>query len=135
MATIFPDVESLLVARIKSALTTLSAPVTAGVTVAVKKPAPDVSPYPAKIVTVRADGGQQILRGLVKEEMIGINVFANNYKNASDLARYVESIMRVSNWGDIKLIETTMSPVRVENDAKEEQRYMTFRVVVKASDG
>ena len=133
--TIYPDIESLIVARLKSGLSALSNPVASGVTVAVKKPAPDVSPYPAKIVTVRADGGPEISRGLIKSEMIGINVFAGSYKDASDLARYVESIVRASNWGDIKMVETTMSPVRVDNEATEEQRYMTFRIVVKASDG
>lgn len=135
MTTIYPDVESLLVARIKSSLTALSDPVTSGVTVSVKKPAPDVTPYPAKIVTVRADGGPEISRGLIKSEMIGINVFAGNYADANLLARYVESIVRANAWGEIKMVETTMSPVRVDNEAKEEQRYMTFRIVVKATDG
>lgn len=135
MTTIYPDVEPLLIARIKSGLAALSAPVTSGVTVAVKKPAPDVSPYPTKIVTVRADGGAEISRGLIKSEMIGVNVFASTYKDASELALFVEAIVRASNWGDIKMVETTMSPVRVDNEGKEEQRYMTFRIVVKASDG
>jgi hypothetical protein len=134
MATIFPDVEKLLVARLKSSLQGSSMAYASGVTVATKKPGAEVTPYPARIVTVRADGGGPLVRGLTKTERIGVNVYAANYSDASSLALYVEALMRTYNWGDIKLVETSMSPVRVNNDGKEEQRYMTFELVVKASD-
>lgn len=133
MATIFPDVEKLLVSRLKDALSASSKSYASGVTVATKKPSASVSPYPERIVTVRADGGAAIERGLTKAERIGVNVFAKTYSDASSLALLVEAYMREFNWGDIKLVETTMSPVRVDNDGVEEQRYMTFQMVVKAS--
>jgi hypothetical protein len=41
--------------------------------------------------------------------------------------------MRSNVWGDIKFVETVLSPVRVDNDGPQEQRYMVFEVVVKAS--
>jgi hypothetical protein len=134
MATIFPDVEKLIVARLKSALSASSLPYASNVFVATKKPAPDVSPYPARIVTVRADGGMQRVRGITKTERVGLNVYADTYSDASTLALFVESLMRTFNWGDVKLVETVMSPVRVDNEAVQEQRYMTFELVVKASD-
>lgn len=134
MATMFPDVEKLIVSRLKASLLVSTFSFASGVFVATKKPAPDVSPYPARIVMVRADGGEQRVRGVTKTERVGINVFAATYADASDLARLVESLMRTYNWGDIKLVETLMSPVRVDNDGVEEQRYMTFELVVKASD-
>lgn len=134
MATMFPDVEKLIVSRLKSSLSASTFPYASNVFVATKKPAPDVSPYPARIVMVRADGGGQRVRGITKTERLGVNVFAGTYADASDLARLVESLMRTYNWGDIKLVETVMSPVRVDNEATEEQRYMSFELVVKASD-
>lgn len=134
MQTIFPDVEKLLVSRLKSSINAVSLPYTADVTVATKKPAPDVSPYPARIVTVRADGGSERVRGITKTERVGINVYAANYSDASSLALFIESVMRTFNWGDIKLVQTLMSPVRVDNEATQEQRYMTFELVLKASD-
>lgn len=134
MTTIFPDVEKLIVARLKSALSISTAAYASNVYIATKKPAPDVSPYPNRIVTVRSDGGMPVVRGITRTERIGINVFASTYADASDLARLIEALMRTFNWGDIKLVETSMFPVRVDNQAKEEQRYMTFELVVKASD-
>lgn len=134
MATIFPDVEKLVVARLKSSLGASTLPYATGVTVATKKPAADVKPYPLRIVTVRADGGMQRIRGITKTERVGLNVYAANYSDASSLALFVESLMRTFNWGDVKLVETVMSPVRVDNEAVEEQRYMSFELVVKASD-
>jgi hypothetical protein len=133
MATIFPDVEKLVVARLASSLSALSGAATNGVVVATVKPAAGVKPYPAKIVTVRADGGAQKERGLTKSERMGVNVFSNTYANASSLALIVESLMRSNVWGDIKFVETVLSPVRVDNDGPQEQRYMVFEVVVKAS--
>jgi hypothetical protein len=133
MATIFPDVEKLLVARLKSNFESSSESFASNVTVATKKPAAEVSPYPTRIVTVRTDGGLGLERGLTKTERIGVNVYAATYSDASNLARLVEAWMRTFTSGDIKRVETTMSPVRVDNNAKEEQRYMTFELVVKAS--
>lgn len=133
MATIFPDVEKLLVSRLKDSLQASTKSYASSVTVATKKPGPEVSPYPARIVTVRSDGGSSIERGLTKSERVGVNVYAANYSDASSLALLVDALMRTFNWGDIKLVNTSMSPVRVDNDGKEEQRYMTFELVVKAS--
>lgn len=133
MATIFPDVEKLLVSRLKSSLQSSTQSFTSNTVVATKKPAPDVSPYPSRIIVVRADGGLELVSGLTKTERIGVNIYAENYSVASDLARLVEAWMRTYNFGDIKRVETTMSPVRVNNEGKEEQRYMTFELVVKAS--
>lgn len=136
MATIFPDVEKLLVAAIKSGLTASSAPVSNNVTVATVKPASNLSPYPSKIVTVRGDGGAIKVRDLTRTERIGVNVYATTYANASDLARLVESIVRASAGNEIKHVETVLSPARVAESSTDtsEQRYMTFSVVIKATD-
>lgn len=136
MATIFPDIEKLFVSAIKTELQGSTNPVASGVTVATIKPAADVNPYPTKIVTVRADGGAMIERDLTRLERLGINVYASTYANASELARLVESIVRTVRPSGVKLVETSMSPIRVDtaSTTAPEQRYMTFEVTVKAAD-
>jgi hypothetical protein len=136
MATIFPDIEKLFVSAIKSGLQASTNPVASSVTVATIKPAADVNPYPAKIVTVRADGGASLERDLTRLERLGINVYASTYGNASELARLVESIVRTVRPSGVKLVETSMSPIRVDtaSTTAPEQRYMTFEVTVKAAD-
>lgn len=134
MATIFPDVEKLLVARLKSLLSASTNPVAANVWVATSKPPADLSPAPTKIVTIRNDGGGDTERGLIRAESVGINVYAETATIASDLSRLVEALLRSTVWGDVKLIETDMSPMRVPNSGPQEQRYMTLTITVKASN-
>lgn len=136
MGTIFPDVEVALRAAIVAGLAGSSNPVASNVTVATIKPAPTVTPYPSRIVVIRSDGAAQKERDITREELVGVNVYANTYGDASNLAALVEAICRSVKAGPIKLIETMMSPTRVdtESTASPEQRYMTLRVTVKASD-
>lgn len=136
MATIFPDVEKLLVLSIKSGLQASSAAVASNVTVATVKPSPSTSPYPAKIVIVRSDGGTQKERGITRVERVGVNVYAKTYAQASDLARLVESIVRAASGADIKLVETVLSPTRAAEPSTDtqEQRYMSFSIVTQATD-
>lgn len=129
MGTIFPDVEKALVAFLK--------PLLSGVTVATVKPAAGTSPYPGKVVTVRADGGSQLERGITRSELVGVNVYATSYADASDLARLVEAHVRnAAGVGGIKRVETELSPTRVVDPSTDSshQRYMTFSVVTKATD-
>jgi hypothetical protein len=134
MTTIFPDIEKLMVARINAGLAASTDPVADNVLVSVSKPSADETPYPSKIITVRSDGGAELARNLTRSEMIGVNVWATTFNDATTLARITESFIRHSASGEIKLVETTMSPVRVDNDGPQEQRYMTFRITTKASD-
>ena len=129
MGTIFPDVEKELVGYLK--------PLLSGVTVATVKPAAGTSPYPSKIVVVRADGGSQVERGITRSELVGVNVYAKTYADASDLARDVDALLRdAAGWGDVKRVDTMLSPTRVADPSTDtsHQRYMTFSVVTKASD-
>lgn len=134
MATIFPDIEPVLVTCISSGLQSRLENVTNNVTVSVKKPDGKTLPYPERIVTVRSDGGAPAERDIVKRERIGVNVYAKTYKDASDLARIVDSILRSFSGSGIKLVQSVLSPVAVPNDGSEEQRYSTYEVVVVATD-
>lgn len=135
MATIFPDVEVLLVDRLKDTRDASTDPLWSGVRIATIKPHANTSPYPSKLVIVRCDGGTTRERGLVRTERVGISVYAADYASASNLARLVESSMRTYNYGDIKLVETILSPTRVEEKSTDtdEKRYITFEVTTKAS--
>lgn len=132
MTTIYPDVEELLVARISDALNQSAEPVADGVVVSVKKPAANVKPYPAKIVTVRADGGFDEERNIVRREAVGINVYCQDFATANELVRLVEAIVRGLAGGSIKLVEISLSAVRVDNPAKEEQRFFTASIVTQS---
>ena len=135
MATIFPDVEVLLISRLKSTRDASTDPVWEDVFVGTIKPHTSTSTYPEKLVVVRSDGGTTRERGLVRTERVGISVYAADYASASHLARLVESSMRTYNYGDIKLVETILSPTRVEEKSTDtdEKRYITFEVTTKAS--
>jgi len=132
--TIFPDVESLLVSRLSAALTLNAESVTNDVFVSVRKPPPDMLPYPQKVVTLRCDGSSDIVRGITTSERVGVNVYAQTYADANMLSRLVESLMRQLVGGAIKLVETNSGPIPIANDAVEEQRYLVFDMVVKATD-
>lgn len=133
--TIFPDVEKLLITRISDALAALTGnPLASGVTVSVKKPAADVKPYPSKIVAVRNDGGSDNEPGVIRRSRISVNVWANDYATASELARLIESILGAQIWGEIKWVETSLSFTRVDNDGPQEQRLGNFVIVTKAAN-
>lgn len=126
MPTVFNDVEPTLVAYLATQFP--------DALVSVKKPDASTYPYPSPIITVRSDGGNDSLRGITRLERIGVNVWANDYADASTLAVEVDSALRACTAGAIKLCETMLSPVRVPNDGPQEQRYMTYQLVVKATD-
>jgi len=132
MTTIYPDIEQLLIGRISDALNQSGEDVAADVVVSVKKPAANVTPYPEKIVTVRSDGGFDEERNIVRREAVGINVYAADYKTANDLVRLVEAIVRGLAGGEIKLVEISLSAVRVDNPAQEEQRFFTASIVTQS---
>jgi hypothetical protein len=127
---IFPDVEKVLVAGIKAALAERNESYALNVLVATKKPAPDFTPYPSKIVTIRSDGGPQ-LDHVRKQERLGIHVWADSYADASDLARLLEALLKQMTGEEIKLVEIALSPVRVDEEGPQECRFMTIQVITK----
>lgn len=133
MTVIFPDIEKILVAGLKAALDDRSEPVAANVYVATKKPAPDYTPYPSKIVVIRADGGLQ-LDDVRKNERIGVNVWCTDYGTANELSYLVAALMKTLTGESVKFVNMVLSPVRVDEASKEEHRYLTFELIVKGSN-
>lgn len=131
-AVIFPDVEKVLVAGIKAELLTRPETYAQNVYVATKKPAADKNPYPARIITIRSDGGPKI-DWVRKSERIGITIWANTYSDASELARLIEALSITLTSDSIKLSQVILSPVRIDEAGPQECRYMTLELITKGS--
>lgn len=131
-AVIFPDIEKVLVAAIKAELDDRSESYAQDVVVATKKPAPDVSPYPSRIVTVRSDGGPK-LDWVRKSERVGITIWADTYADASNLARLIEALSITMTGEHIKLMQVILSPIRIDEPGTQECRYLTLELITKGS--
>jgi hypothetical protein len=131
-AVIFPEIEKVLVAAIKAELDSRAEIYSANVHVATKKPAPDVKPYPGRIIVIRSDGGNQ-LDWIRKIERVGITIWADDYSQASDLARLIEALAITLTGNEIKLSRIMMSPVRVDEAGPQECRYLTLELITKGS--
>jgi hypothetical protein len=132
-AVIFPDIEKVLVAAIKSELLTRTETYAQNVTVATKKPAPDLSPYPSRIIVIRSDGGPKV-DWVRKIERVGISIWADTYSDASNLARLIEALSVTLTSDGVKLSRVVLSPTRVDEAGPQEARYMTLELIVKGSD-
>lgn len=128
---IFPNLESELIRCLKELLTKIDAPVASGVFVSVRKDDSKSS----KQITVRSDGGF-VRNRVLKEEAFGINVWANTFKEASELATYIEALLplvpTVSN--SIKNVSISLSATRINEAGTTEQRYLTGTCLVKGQN-
>jgi hypothetical protein len=131
-AVIFPDIEKVLVAAIKAELSLRTESYAQNVHVSTIKPAADKTPYPARIITIRSDGGPK-LDWVRKIERIGINVWANTYCDASNLARLIEALSVTLTGDEIKLSTVSLSPTRIPEAGPQEARYLTLELIVKGS--
>jgi hypothetical protein len=129
---IFPDIELVLVRDITAALADSPIELAENVRVATIKPAPDETPYPSKIVVVRGDGGPQ-LDHVRKIERVGITIWADTYKDASELARLLEALLRQMTGEEVKLVDIILSPVRIDEEGPQECRYMTLEIITKGT--
>jgi hypothetical protein len=95
-------------------------------------PSASLVPYPSKIVTVRSDGGPKLdyVRQFIR---IGINVYADTYADASELAYFVDALGEQLCGEQIKMVTTILSPTRVPEDSEQEHRYLTWEIITKGS--
>jgi hypothetical protein len=131
-AVIFPDIEKVLVAAFKADLESRDEAYAENVYVATKKPAANISPYPSKILIVRSDGGPK-LDWVRKSERVGITIWADDYADASNLARLVEALSITMTGESIKLSQVVLSPIRIDEPGPQECRYMTLELITKGS--
>lgn len=126
MAIKYNDIEIDLVAAIKTGLNDTS------VRVGTMK-LPATNSEPPKQVVISATLGAEV-EVMIRYGQVVIDVFANDYATASDLAYKVESILRRATGTNIKHVSVQTGPVRLGDDSGQERRSLSAEVTVKAAD-
>jgi hypothetical protein len=130
---IFPDIEKVLVADLKAALLDREESYAQNVYVSTIKPAVDKKPYPSRIITFRNDGGPR-LDHVRKLERIGVNIWCDTYADANALTRLVEALLEDLTGEEIKMVNITLSGVRVNEEGPQEHRYITLELITKGTN-
>lgn len=111
-AVIFTDVEAWAVGYLAAALTASSEPYTDGAEVSNRTP----DEMPARMVTVRDDGGSRLT--VTKVASLAVNVWALTEEDASDLMRLVVALLEsATGVGAIVGHESTSGPARVPEES------------------
>ena len=130
MAVVFPDVEKLLVAHLQ---TTLNARYGSGVVrVATKKAPAETSPYPSREVVVAAQY-QGVRENVLQEVTAVVDIYANTYENASDLALVTGALVVTISRDYVKRAVVTVGPIRLLEDSTQEKRTLSVDLTVKGS--
>lgn len=129
---IFPDIEPLLVSHIQTRLNGLGTPIATGVRVGTVK-LPASATAPAKEVVVTASYNETRF-AVLREATAVVEVYANEYATASELALLVAAILGELPGDPIKRAEVTLGPLRLSDDGPQEKRSMTVDFTVKGAD-
>ena len=122
----YNDIEKDLVAAIKTGLA--DSTVRVGT---MKLPAGKTEP--PKQVVISATLGSEV-EVMLRYGQVVIDIYANDYATASDLAYKVESLLRRATGANIKHVTLQTGPVRLGDDSGQERRSLSAEVVVKATD-
>lgn len=126
---VFPDVEQWAVGYLRTFLDDRTEDFAHDVDVDVKTP----ELIPARLVTVRDDGGQR-RPGVTKTASLGINVWAERRKDASDLARLVAAALEASaGHGPVVAHLATSGPYPVGEESEKPRRYVSVDLIVRGS--
>lgn len=127
-ALLWPDVEAWAVTYLIAALAARSEPFADGVTVRTQAG----STLPARLVTVRDDGGRR--DDLSRTTSLGVNVWAETDADCSDLARMVASLLEASAGdGPVVACLGTNGPMPVVEESDKPHRYLSADLVVTGS--
>lgn len=124
----YPDIEPEIVAGLVSWLDNMTVRVATR-----KKPPTDTEPSSQVIVTV-AYSNEKPETPLLRYAGVVIDVFANDYAAASELAYQVEAGLRSLSGGNIKKVSITAGPSRIGEESGQEHRAISAEVVVQAYD-
>jgi hypothetical protein len=116
----FPDVEKAVVAYLKNAF--------ADVHVATKKVAADADQPSEQIVVQFAYNREQ--NTVTRIGSLTLDVYANDYATANDLALLVEANIRGLAGGVVKKVEVAVGPVRVAEETEQEKRSLDVQLTV-----
>jgi hypothetical protein len=130
VAVIFPDVEKLLVAHLSDALDDHYS--AGAVRVATKKAAADFTPYPSAEVIVSAQY-QGVRENVIQEASAVLDVYADNYADASELGLVVAALVVTVPRDQIKRAVVSVGPLRLAEDSAQEKRTLSVDFTVKGS--
>lgn len=123
---IFPDIEKVIVAYLKSALVGR----VSGVNVATKKVAPDAT-QPAKQIVVTASYNSES-DYVLKTANVTLDVYANTYADANSLGLLVDGLITGVASHPIKRATVLLGPVRIAEDSGE-RRSLDVEMIVQGS--
>ena len=132
-AILYGDIEAQQVTYLAAALAARPEPVTADVGVRNRVPAgTDTDPRPARLVTVRDDGGPSLgdVRAVAR---VGYNVWAATEAEASDLANIVAALVAGCADGNPVVRATVTRPYSVADDGRW-NLYFTAELWVRGSN-
>lgn len=123
----FPDIELWLTGYLRTALAARAEPVASGVTVSTSTP----TTRPARLVTVRRDGGPRVGR-VLEAARIGVNVWAATEQDATDLTRLVRALITAADGqGPVKHVGEQSGPSPIADAAP--RRFFTVELTVRGS--
>lgn len=123
---VFPDVELLLCTHLRAGLAALADPLAVGV--AVSNAAPN--PLPPRLVTVRRDGGTATATR--DRPRIGVNVWAESERVATDLASLVRALLQgLPDGAPVLAVPTVGGPSAVPDPSGKPRRFFTAEIHVR----
>jgi hypothetical protein len=129
MATIFPDVEAILVEYFSDALEARLEDFTEDVFVSTKK-AQLNDAEPARQLVITGAYGRE-LDVIRKQATITLDIFAETYEDATDLANMVAALSKGATGKYIKFVEVVLGPVRNIEQSPAELRSISLDIIVK----
>lgn len=127
----YPDVESAVIAYLRSALAARPESYASGVTVSNALPAT----IPARTVWVRDDGGPDAT-AVTKASRVGVNVFtaANTRDEGVDLANLIRALLKAApGSGPFTNATSFTGPVAVPDESKRPRFYITCELHVRGT--
>lgn len=130
---IFPDIEKVLVAYFQAALEDYGTDLASNVRVATKHSQPDENTPDKQIVIVGAYNNETTAR-VTRVGTVTIDVYADDYGTASELALLVEALVRGCTGNEIKLAEVRLGPIRTSEEGMQERRSLDVAVIIKGNE-
>lgn len=130
MAVIFPDIEMILVSFLTGALADITEPIAANVRVGTKKLPPEMN---ASKEVVLIGSYNDTLDQVRRSATVTVDVYADSYEVASELALLVAALVTLCNENGVKRSIVSLGPVRQSNDGPQEKRSMSVDLIVKGS--
>lgn len=124
----FPDIEPEIVVGLTDYLNDN------GIRVATRKKAPGSTEPDRQVIITVTLANERTDTPLLRYAGVVIDVFANDYLTASNLAYQVEAGLRSLTGEHIKRVSMTAGPTRIGEESGQEHRAISAEVVVQAYD-